>query len=194
LKNQESEGLSNSQENYGRHRQTTENKSERLNDNSIQNKSVKNMSNNNNNTSNNRSVNNKTENQGDSERYVLVAQKSCPDLIFVDENNEQSDTSLNKYNLKPNYTQADMSRYVYEQNLIQLFQQQEQENNQGEGNNEENFAGKDKPKSINISRISEVSHSKENSDPHANKHYSKGKKKKKRRCRTQTLNHRTLLN
>ena len=34
----------------------------------------------------------------------------------------------------------------------------------------------DKSKSINISRISEVSHSKENSDPHANKNYSKGKR------------------
>ena len=34
----------------------------------------------------------------------------------------------------------------------------------------------DKSKSINISRISEVSHSKENSDQHANKNYSKVKK------------------
>lgn len=73
--------------------------------------------------------------------------------------------------------------------MIQLFQQQQQEeeenSNQGEGGNYNayDYAGdkkerkKEDSKSINISRISEVSHSKENSDPHANKNHSKANKR-----------------
>ena len=95
---------------------TPENRNERLNDNSTQNNksnrqskintpnnnnTQSNMSNrNSNNFYNNNSSNNKSAAENESVEYAFVGQKSCPDLIFVDENTDQSDSSLNKLNLK----------------------------------------------------------------------------------------------
>lgn len=105
LKNQDSEEemMSNSQVEFHNQRLSSENKSE-YNDESLRNKSIKNASldkmNNNNSVSNKSKASIAVSNE-ESAGYVYQGNKSCPDLIFVDENNDQSDTSLNKYNLKP---------------------------------------------------------------------------------------------
>ena len=79
--------------------QTSENRNEQLNDNSIQNNTKSNRQSHNNNYNNN-SSNNRSAVENESVEYAFVGQKSCPDLIFVDENTDQSDSSLNKLNLK----------------------------------------------------------------------------------------------
>ena len=105
LKNQDSEEviMSNSQVEFHNQRLSSENKSE-MNDESLRNMSIKNNSNyknNNDNSSHNKSKRSVAASNEESGGYIYVGNKSCPDLIFVDENDENSDTSLNKYNLKP---------------------------------------------------------------------------------------------
>jgi hypothetical protein len=96
--------LSNSQVELPNNRLSSENKSERLNEESLKHSGLKQTDPNNyNNTSNNKSRRSVPGSSEESAQYVYNAQKSCPDLVFVDENNENSDTSLNKYNLKPYY-------------------------------------------------------------------------------------------
>ncbi len=105
LKNEDSQEqvLSNSQvEDFHGQRLSSEKPSEQLNEESLKRSGTKNTNHNNYvNTSQNKSKRTERESVNETGRYVYNAQKSCPDLVFVDENNENSDTSLNKYNLKP---------------------------------------------------------------------------------------------
>jgi|LauGreDrversion4_2_1035121.scaffolds.fasta_scaffold302682_1 hypothetical protein len=105
LKNEDSQEqvLSNSQvEDFHGQRLSSEKPSELLNEESLKRSGTKNNNHNNYvNTSQNKSKRTERESVNETGRYVYNAQKSCPDLVFVDENNENSDTSLNKYNLKP---------------------------------------------------------------------------------------------
>jgi hypothetical protein len=105
LKNEDSQEqvLSNSQiEDFHRQRLSSEKPSEQLNEESLKRSGTRNTNHNNYvNTSQNKSKRTDRESGNETGRYVYNAQKSCPDLVFVDENMEQSDTSLNKYNLKP---------------------------------------------------------------------------------------------
>jgi hypothetical protein len=105
LKNEDSQEqvLSNSQvEDFHGQRLSSEKPSEQLNEESLKRSGTKNTNHNNYvNTSQNKSKRTERESVNETGRYVYNAQKSCPDLVFVDENNDQSDTSLNKYNLKP---------------------------------------------------------------------------------------------
>lgn len=106
LKNEDSQDqepvLSNSQVDFHGQRLSSEKPSEQLNEESLKRSGTKNTNHNNYvNTSQNKSKRTERESINESGRYVFNAQKSCPDLVFVDENNDQSDSSLNKYNLKP---------------------------------------------------------------------------------------------
>jgi hypothetical protein len=120
-----------------------------------------------NNSNNFNNFQNDTENlnnQSDNVDYRVNI--SCPQVEFEKQNES---------NLKQNYSQNDLTRYEKVMTYIvnnqdEMLQQQEQNDNQDYFQNIENpnDQAEEQSKSVNISRISEVSRSKENSEPHSN--------------------------
>lgn len=99
LKGKESEDgpLSNSQADYqNNYRLSSDNKSDRINGNSLKHSGIKPSEPN---YENHLSSKRSGAGSEESVQYVYNAQKSCPDFIY--ENPDQSDNSIQKYNLKP---------------------------------------------------------------------------------------------
>jgi hypothetical protein len=95
--------------------------------------------------------------------FQIADSKSCPDADLAEESNSQ-------INYKENYSQNDLTRYekvmAYLANNEELLEAQNEQIDQDNMNAEPNI-DESRP-TVNISRISEVSRSKENSEPHSN--------------------------
>ena len=101
----------------------------------------------------------------ESEMMYMRNNISCPQVEYESENDS---------NFKQNYSQNDLTRY--EKVMTYLVNNQEEINPQEQNEFNEDYFEKiedpaeqlEQSKSVNISRISEVSKSKENSEPHSN--------------------------
>jgi hypothetical protein len=101
----------------------------------------------------------------ESDNFQTRNNLSCPQVEFENENDS---------NFKQNYSQNDLTRYekvmtYLVNNQEELIHQEQNDGNQDYFDNMENRNDQiEQSKSVNISRISEVSRSKENSEPHSN--------------------------
>jgi hypothetical protein len=116
--------------------------------------------------------------QEESYNLNLRENKSCPSIDIEAEGGD----SNSQINYKENYSQNDLTRYekvmAYLANNEELLAEQQEDmqnlNNYSDQMNNMNFYGHsemeedDSKPAVNISRISEVSRSKENSEPHSN--------------------------
>lgn len=101
----------------------------------------------------------------ESENINFRNNMSCPQVEYENDNDS---------NFKQNYSQNDLTRYekvmtYLVNNQDDMMQQEQNDGNQDYFQNIDNLNDQaDQSKSVNISRISEVSKSKENSEPHSN--------------------------
>jgi len=106
-----------------------------------------------------------TNNYEESENFEARNNLSCPLVEFENENDS---------NFKQNYSQNDLTRYekvmtYLVNNQDELMQQEPNDDNQDYFQDMKNRNNQiEQSKSVNISKISEVSRSKENSEPHSN--------------------------